>query len=111
VISEKEKHGMVGAGFENWNWITDPKSQVYKFPRKNQPVLVRTVDNEIWVMIYRLSTPDDVRGCMYFEIATYSGNFRLADWPINSVLQWTEIPGFESLPPYPEIPSEKWDTN
>jgi hypothetical protein len=72
--------------FENWHLFTDEI-----WPRLNQPVLVRTVHNEMFVMQCR----HDETMKKYFELATYSPNFKFGRWYPDSLLQWHPIPGFE----------------
>ena len=74
-----------GKNFGDWHWFID------KMPRDLQNVLIRTSNNEMFVMTHRKSD----KGESYFNLSTYSPNFKLGDWYLEDLLQWHPIPGFE----------------
>jgi hypothetical protein len=73
-------------GFKDWFWFKDKV-----FPRESQNILVRTHNNEMFVMTCRI----DKLGLYYFTLSTYSPNFKLGEWRLDELLQWHPIPGFE----------------
>jgi hypothetical protein len=78
--------------FKDWTHIRDTLTKQANFPKNNQKVLVRTIHNEIWVMIFRKGIDE---ASSYFAIAAYTGNIRFEPYYFNSILQWHKIPGDE----------------